>query len=175
MKLLIASNNKHKVAEIKMALCGKFESITSLDEEGIVCAPDENGNSFLENALIKARAVAQFTDKVVLADDTGLCVSALNGLPGIHSARYAGNGESVANRIKLLAEMQGKQDRSAYFTTTLVLLYPEGHYLTALGRVDGYILTEEHGQCGFGYDSLFFCPELNKTFAEATETEKLNR
>ncbi len=174
MKLLIASNNKHKVEEIKAALADKFETIASLADEGIVCEPEENGSTFLENALIKARAVAKFTDKVVLADDTGLCVTALNGRPGINSARYAGSHENAANRAKLLFELDGKVDRSAYFTTTVVLLYPNGSYIAAEGRVDGCILTEEHGTCGFGYDSLFFCPELGKTFAEATAAEKLS-
>lgn len=174
MKLLIASNNQHKISEIKLALQGRFESICSLQEDGIACNPQETGKTFLENALLKANAVAQYTDKAVLADDTGLCVNALNGRPGIYSARYACSHDGAANRIKLLYEMKDKKDRSAYFTTTVVLRYPDGSYVTANGRVDGYILTEEHGSCGFGYDSLFFCPELNKSFAEATEREKLS-
>lgn len=171
--LLIASNNKHKIAEIKTALGGYFGNITCLEEEDIFCDPVENGKTFFENAMIKARAAAEFTNKPVLADDTGLCVLALNGQPGVNSARYAGDHESAANRAKLLNELKNQKNRSAYFTTTVVLLYPDGHYLTAEGCVHGIITEQEHGYCGFGYDSLFFCPELNKTFAQASAEEKL--
>lgn len=171
--LLIASNNSHKISEIKTALKGHFDSICSLGEDGIVCDPDETGKTFLENALIKAHAVAKLTNKIVLADDTGLCVASLDGAPGVFSARYAVGHESSANRRKLLRELEGVADRRAYFETCAVLLYPDGRCVTAEGRVDGYILTEERGVCGFGYDSIFFCPELNKTFAEATAEEKL--
>ena len=180
MKLLIASNNKHKIEEIKAVLQGKFESITSLAEEGIVCDPDETGETFYENALIKAQAVAKFTDKVILADDTGLCVNALNGRPGVYSARYADKlpfGEkghdSAANRRKLLTELQGISDRTAYFQSVVVLLYPDGKIVTGQGRVDGRIVDEEIGANGFGYDCIFYSTELHKTFAEASTTEKL--
>ena len=179
MQLLIASNNKHKIEEIKAVLEGKFDKITSLAEEGIACDPDETGKTFYENALIKAQAVAKLTDKVILADDTGLCVNALNGRPGVRSARYADEpfGEkghdSAANRRKLLAELQGITERSAYFQSVVVLLYPNGKVLTGEGRVDGYILEQEQGFNGFGYDCIFYATELNKTFAEATTAEKL--
>ena len=180
MKLLIASNNQHKVEEIKAVLCGKFDEITSLSEEGIDCDPVENGKTFLENALIKARAVARLTDKAVLADDTGLCVNALNGQPGVHSARYASEfpfvehgHDSAANRRKLLAELHDATDRSAYFQTVVVLLYPNGKTITGEGKVYGHIIEHEQGDNGFGYDSIFYSDELHKTFAEATTTEKL--
>ena len=174
MKLVIASNNKHKIEEIKAVLQGKFEEITTLNDEGIVCDPDENGETFLENALIKARAIAQYTDKAVLADDTGLCVKALHGRPGVHSARYASAHDSVANRRKLLAELEGTTDRSAYFKTVVVLLYPDGKVLTGEGEVHGRIIAEEHGSNGFGYDCIFYSDELHKTFAEASTEEKLS-
>ena len=180
MNLLIASNNKHKIEEIKAVLKGKFDSITSLAEEGIVCDPEETGETFYENALIKARAVGKFSDKAILADDTGLCVAALNGRPGVRSARYADDfslGEkghdSAANRRKLLLELKGATDRSAYFQTVVVLLYPNGKLLTGVGKVEGRIIEHEQGANGFGYDCIFYCTELNKTFAEASTMEKL--
>ncbi len=173
MKLLIASNNKHKIEEIKKALANKFEEITSIEEEGIVCDPEENGKTFYENALIKAQTVAQFTDKAVLADDTGLCVDALDGRPGVHSARYADDHDSAANRRKVLAELAHEPNRSAHFETVVVLLFPDGKTIYGKGRIDGYILDKETGSNGFGYDSVFFSTELGKTFAQATIDEKL--
>ena len=173
MNLLIASYNKHKIEEIKAVLNGKFDTITSLCEEGIVCDPDETGETFYENALIKAQAVAKFTDKVILADDTGLCVKALNGRPGVHSARYSSDHDSAANRRKVLAELKGITERSAYFQTVVILLYPDGKIVTGEGKVDGYIIGDEKGTNGFGYDSIFYSTELNKTFAEASSSEKL--
>lgn len=172
MKLLIASNNQHKIDEIKQILNGKFDEIISLSESGITCDPDENGANFYENALIKAEAIAQYTDCTVLADDTGLCVNCLDGRPGINSARYAGNHDHAANRAKLLQEMRNATDRSAYFTTVVILRYPNGQILCGTGCVDGRILTEECGTNGFGYDSLFYCNELQKSFAEASADEK---
>ena len=173
MKLLIASNNQHKIEEIKAVLHDKFDEITTLSEAGIDCDPEENGQTFLDNALIKAKAVAKYTDKVVLADDTGLCVNALGGQPGVHSARYAGNHDSAANRRKLLCELANSADRSAYFKTIVVLLYPDGTFKTGEGEVHGHIIDEEQGENGFGYDCIFYSTELNKTFATATTAEKL--
>lgn len=172
MKLLIASNNQHKIDEIKQILGGKFEQIMSLNEADIDCDPEENGSTFAENALIKAEAVAKLTNMAVLADDTGLCVDELGGAPGVHSARYAGDHDNAKNRAKLLAELDGKTNRNAHFETAVALLYPNGKLVTATGRVDGKILRAEVGQGGFGYDSLFFCDELGKSFAEATPQEK---
>lgn len=172
MKLLIASNNQHKIDEIKQILGNKFEQILSLSEAGIVCDPEENGKTFLDNALIKVRAVAKLTDMPVLGDDTGLCVDALNGAPGVHSARFAGDHDNAKNRAKLLYELQDETNRKAHFSTTVALLYPDGRLVTAEGRVDGEILHTEVGANGFGYDSLFYCNEIGKTFAEATAEEK---
>lgn len=172
MKLLIASNNQHKIDEIKQILGNKFEQILSLSEAGIVCDPEENGKTFLDNALIKVRAVAKLTDMPVLGDDTGLCVDALNGAPGVHSARFAGDHDNVKNRAKLLYELQDETNRKAHFSTAVALLYPDGRLVTAEGRVDGEILHTEVGANGFGYDSLFYCNEIGKTFAEATAEEK---
>lgn len=172
MKLLIASNNQHKTDEIKQILGNKFEQILSLSEAGIVCDPEENGKTFLDNALIKVRAVAKLTDMPVLGDDTGLCVDALNGAPGVHSARFAGDHDNAKNRAKLLYELQDETNRKAHFSTAVALLYPDGRLVTAEGRVDGEVLHAEVGTNGFGYDSLFYCDEIGKTFAEATAEEK---
>lgn len=172
MKLLIASNNQHKIDEIKQILGNKFEQILSLSEAGIVCDPEENGKTFLDNALIKVRAVAKLTDMPVLGDDTGLCVDALNGAPGVHSARFAGDHDNAKNRAKLLYELQDETNRKAHFSTAVALVYPDGRLVTAEGRVDGEILHTEVGANGFGYDSLFYCNEIGKTFAEATAEEK---
>ena len=172
MKLLIASNNQHKIDEIKQILGNKFEQILSLSEAGIVCDPEENGKTFLDNALIKVRAVAKLTDMPVLGDDTGLCVDTLNGAPGVHSARFAGDHDNAKNRAKLLYELQDETNRKAHFSTAVALLYPDGRLVTAEGRVDGEILHAEVGTNGFGYDSLFYCNEIGKTFAEATAEEK---
>lgn len=172
MELLIASNNAHKIEEIKTILKDKFDKIYCLKDLGIVCDPEENGTSFSENALIKATAVAQHTDLPVLADDTGLCVNALHGAPGVHSARYAGDHDHAKNRRKLLADLHGETDRSAYFETAVVLLYPDGRKVVANGKVCGRILEKEDGTNGFGYDSIFFCDELSKSFGVASADEK---
>ncbi len=174
-ELLIASNNQHKAEEIRLFLSTHFDAIYTLADKDIVCEPKETGNCFYENALIKARAVAQFINMPILADDTGLCVDALGGQPGIFSARYAGSEhDNNANRKKLLRVLRGTTNRKAHFETVVVLLYPDGRILSGEGRVDGHIMTEEHGKNGFGYDSIFFCDELNKSFAEATVSDKMN-
>lgn len=172
MKLVIASNNAHKIAEIKEILQGKFEEMYSLAELGIHCDPEENGTTFLDNALIKANEIAKHTTLAVLGDDTGLCVDALNGEPGVMSARYAGDHDSAKNRQKLLIELANQSNRNAHFETCVALRYPDGKIVTAFGRVDGIILTEERGNGGFGYDCLFFSTELGKTFGESTSEEK---
>lgn len=172
MKLVIASNNAHKIAEIKQILQGKFEDIYSLAEMGIDCDPEENGTNFWENALIKVNEIAKHTTFAVLGDDTGLCVEALNGAPGVMSARYAGDHDNTKNRKKLLQELANETNRNAYFETCVALRYPDGKIVTASGKVYGEILTEERGSGGFGYDCLFFSTELNKTFGEATSEEK---
>lgn len=172
MNLLIASNNSQKIKEIKSILKDRFDNIVSLKEAKINCDPEENGQTFYENALIKANEIAKHTSFTVLADDTGLCVNSLNGEPGVYSARYGGDHDNAKNRNKLLEKLQQKSDRSAYFQTAVVLRYPDGTTFAADGRVDGRILERETGGNGFGYDCIFFCDELGKSFGEATEEEK---
>ena len=172
MKLVIASNNEHKIEEIKQILQGKFEEMYSLAEMGIDCDPVEDGQTFLDNALIKVNEIAKYTQYAVLGDDTGLCVEALGGAPGVMSARYAGDHDNAKNRAKLLYELQNATNRNAHFETVVALRYPDGKIVTAFGRVDGLIATEERGDIGFGYDSLFYSIELGKTFGQSTREEK---
>ena len=172
-ELVIASNNRHKAHEIKEMLEGKFDRIYTLTELGINVDPEETAPDFLGNARIKAKAIAAYTDKAVIADDSGLEVDALGGAPGVHSARYAGEPCSDQNNNnKLLCEMQGAKDRSARFVTTMVLRFPSGKTIVGIGEVKGEILLELKGQNGFGYDPLFYSYELKKTFGEASEIEK---
>ncbi len=176
-KIVLASNNKHKISEFKEIL-NDYE-ILSLNDIGFTDEIVEDGNSFLENAFIKTDAVSVFLknkglDYIVIADDSGLCCDSLDGAPGIYSARYAGDGHNdQANRDKLLKELSGK-DRSAYFICVIAVLYPNGVKKSFEGRVDGYITEEEIGDKSFGYDCIFYSNELNKTFGEANDLEKNN-
>lgn len=173
MKLAIATNNQHKLQEIRAILGDSFEELLSLNDLGIDVDVEETGTTLEENALIKARAILALSGIATLADDTGLMVDALNGAPGVYSARYAGEEHNDAkNRALLLKNLDGVKDRSAHFATVIALCYPDGKTLTASGRVNGEILLSERGTEGFGYDSLFFSTELGKTFAEATQAEK---
>ncbi len=173
MKLAIATNNQHKLQEIRAILGDSFEELLSLKDLGIDVDVEETGTTLEENALIKARAILALSGIATLADDTGLMVDALNGAPGVYSARYAGEEHNDAkNRAMLLKNLDGVKDRSAHFATVIALCYPDGKTLTASGRVNGEILLSERGTEGFGYDSLFFSTELGKTFAEATQAEK---
>ena len=176
-KIVLASNNKHKISEFKEIL-NDYE-ILSLNDIDFTDEIIEDGNSFLENAFIKTDAVSVFLknkglDYIVIADDSGLCCDSLDGAPGIYSARYAGDGHNdQANRDKLLKELSGK-DRSAYFICVIAVLYPNGVKKSFEGRVDGYITEEEIGDKSFGYDCIFYSNELNKTFGEANDLEKNN-
>lgn len=173
MKLAIATNNQHKLQEIRAILGDSFEELLSLKDLGIDVDVEETGTTLEENALIKARTILALSGIATLADDTGLMVDALNGAPGVYSARYAGEEHNDAkNRALLLKNLDGVKDRSAHFATVIALCYPDGKTLTASGRVNGEILLSERGTEGFGYDSLFFSTELGKTFAEATQAEK---
>lgn len=173
MKLAIATNNQHKLQEIRAILGDSFEELLSLKDLGIDVDVEETGKTLEENALIKARAILALSGIATLADDTGLMVDALRGAPGVYSARYAGEEHDDAkNRALLLKNLNGIKDRSAHFATVIALCYPDGKTLTASGRVNGEILLSERGTEGFGYDSLFFSTELGKTFAEASQAEK---
>ncbi|MCI5791140.1 MAG: XTP/dITP diphosphatase [Clostridiales bacterium] len=173
MKLVIASNNGNKVREIKEILGGFFKEIYSLKELNVDIEVEETGKTFRENAYLKAKAVSDITKACVIADDSGLCVNALDGAPGLYSARYAGEEQNdAANKKLLLKNMADKTDRSAYFVTAIVLLYPDGKEIYAEGRTEGSILYAEEGTRGFGYDALFFSKDLQKSFGLATSEEK---
>ena len=173
MKLIIASNNAHKLVEIEAILGDYFGEILSLREAGIEHETVEDGDTFLANALKKAREIAALSGCCALADDSGLCVDALGGAPGIYSARFSGvHGDDAANRRVLLEKMRGVTDRGAHFTCAIALVRPDGSEVTAEGKFYGQIGTEERGRNGFGYDSLFYVPEYGMTNAEMTSEQK---
>ena len=173
MKIVFATNNKNKLREIREILGPDFE-IVSLSEIG--CHEDipETGDTLEENALQKAQFVCDRYNIGCFADDTGLEVEALGGEPGVHSARYAEgtDHDSEANMAKLLANLEGKSDRSAKFRTIIVLLEPHANPLYFEGRVDGHIATEKHGTEGFGYDPIFVPEWYDKSFAQLGEDIK---
>lgn len=172
MKIAIATNNPGKLREIRAILGGFFDEALSLSDLGIDIDIEETGTTLTENALIKARTIRDLTGLPALADDSGLMVDALGGAPGVYSARYAGEEhDDKKNNALLLKNLEGKP-RDAKFCSVIALCYPDGRELTAEGSVEGTILEEERGKGGFGYDPLFFSPELGKTFAEATPEEK---
>ena len=169
--LVIASGNAHKIKEI--AEIFTQYNVVSQKQMGFNEDVEETGATFMENAIIKATAAAQALDLPVLADDSGLCVDALNGAPGVYSARYSGrHGDDKANRETLLKAMQGVENRKAHFACALALVYPNGEKITAVGQTHGKILQEETGDGGFGYDPLFESDDLQKSFGVATAEEK---
>lgn len=172
--LIIATNNKNKVKEIKEILSGHFSDILSMAEAGIAIDIVEDGATFIENALIKAKAIrALKPDFAVLADDSGLCVDALGGEPGIRSARYSGEGANdQKNNELLLKNMQGVKNRNAKFMCAIALILADGTQIVSQGESLGEIMHEAKGENGFGYDPLFFSYDLNKPFAQASSEEK---
>ena len=173
MKLIIASNNKHKIFEIKTILGAKFDSILSLSEAGVVHETVEDGTTFMENALKKAREIAELTGAVALADDSGICAHALDNAPGIFSARFAGeHGDDEANNDLLLEKLADKPDRTAHYTCAIALVYPDGKEVTAEGDLYGTIIDMRRGNGGFGYDPLFVPEGDTRTVAEMTDEEK---
>ncbi len=173
MKLIIASNNAHKLEEIKAILGGAFEEILSLREAGIVHETVEDGATFAANAEKKAREIMELSGCCALADDSGLCVDALGGAPGIYSARFAGeHGNDAANRRKLLDMLADTDERAAHFSCAMALVRPDGSMTAAEGYVYGEIARAEAGENGFGYDSLFYLPERGCTMAQLPPDEK---
>ena len=171
VRLVVASGNKNKLREIA-EIFPDFE-VVSQKQMGFDEDVEETGLTFAENALIKARAAAKALNEIVLADDSGLCVDALNGAPGVFSARYCGyHGDDEKNRKVLLQNMDGITDRKAHFTSAIALVFPDGKELVAEGHTYGEILHEETGDGGFGYDCLFFSDDLQKSFGVATAEEK---
>ncbi len=175
MKIVLASRNKKKIAELQTLLGEYIEDIEilSLDDVGIHGEIEENGESFAENALIKANAAAT-SGYIGIGDDSGLEVYALGGAPGIYSARYAGgHGDDEANNQLLLKNLEGVADRSARFVCALACVFPDGREsICVIGKAEGEIISEYRGEGGFGYDPLFYFPPLGKTFGELSAEEK---
>ena len=170
-RLVVATGNMHKLREIA-EIFTDFE-VVSQKEMGFDEDVEETGVTFAENALIKARAASKALNCIALADDSGLCVDALGGAPGVYSARYCGyHGDDQKNRDLLLENMQGVENRAAHFTSAIALVYPNGKEVVVEGHTYGKILHEETGTGGFGYDCLFESDDLKKSFGLATAEEK---
>ncbi len=176
MKLLIASNNAHKVREIEEILAGYFDEMVTMREAGLDIDVVEDGATFRENAVKKATEILEKSGfDAALADDTGLCVDALDGAPGVYSARYAGEGhDTLANNALLMENMKDVPDeqRTCRFSCCVALARKGQPVLVAEGKAEGMLLRAPAGENGFGYDPYFFYPPLGKTFAELTAQEK---
>lgn len=175
MKLLIATNNQGKARELVALLSDSMWECTTPAQEGITLDPEETGKTFEENAVIKARSFARASGLITLADDSGLEVEALNGAPGIHSARYAGPDATDAQRNDyLLARLSGVpwEKRQARFRCVIAIAFPDERLVLCKGECPGLIAFEPRGENGFGYDPIFYLPELGKTMAELTPEEK---
>ena len=176
MKLLIASNNAHKVREIEEILSGYFDEMVTMREAGLDIDVVEDGATFRENAVKKATEILEKSGfDAALADDTGLCVDALGGAPGVYSARYAGEGHDTnANNALLMENMKDVPDdqRTCRFTCCVALARRGKPVLAVEGKAEGLLLRASAGENGFGYDPYFFYPPLGKSFAELTAQEK---
>ena len=173
MKIILATKNKGKIKDFeKLTDKMDIEVLSILDN---IDFPDvvEDGKTFEENSAKKALEITKYTGIITVSDDSGLCVDALNGEPGIYSARYTGEEcDYKKNQDLLLKNLNGIKDRNAHFETCIALVLPDGKEFTATGRTDGYILEEPIGTNGFGYDPVFFSNVLQKSFAQATMVEK---
>ncbi len=167
--IVLASGNKDKLREIRQILTDY--SIVPCSELGFLDDVEETGETFYENALLKAMAVSKALNLPALADDSGLCVEALNWGPGIYSARYSGLGNKGNNDL-ILKNMQGEKNRTAKFVSCIVYYSPNGEIVTATGETYGKILFKEEGENGFGYDPIFYSDDLNKSLGIASPEEK---
>ncbi|HDZ5065573.1 TPA: RdgB/HAM1 family non-canonical purine NTP pyrophosphatase [Campylobacter jejuni] len=179
MKIILATSNKHKVLELKEIL--KDFEIYAFDEVLTPFEIEENGKTFKENALIKAKAVFNALDKeqkkdfIALSDDSGICVDVLGGNPGIYSARFSGKGDDKSNRDKLVSEMMNKgfKQSKAHYVAAIAMVGLMGEFSTH-GTMHGHVIDTEKGDNGFGYDSLFIPKGFDKTLAELSTDEKNN-
>lgn len=174
MEFVLASNNKKKIAELQAILSSKLPNIKilSLSDIGFTGDIEENGTTFEENSVIKASVPAKM-GYIGIADDSGLCVDALNGAPGIYSARYSGGGDEENIRL-LLENMKNVPtgERGAHFVCVMSCVFPDGKIISVKGTVSGQILEKRKGTGGFGYDPLFYYPPFDKTFSELSQEEK---
>lgn len=172
MRIILASNNQHKVDEFKKVLFPLGYNVISLKEAQIEVEPDENGKTFKENALTKCLAVSKYTNDIILSDDSGLEIHALNNFPGIYSARFMEGHPYTDKFIAINEKLNGKDDKSANFNCTLCLYNFEKNPIYFEGKCEGLIIDKPRGNNGFGYDPIFYFPLLGKTFAELSPEEK---
>lgn len=176
MKVLAATSNRGKISEISQILSGTGITILTPHEAGLLLDVEENGVTFEANAVIKAHTWRRYSGYPTLADDSGLCVDALGGRPGVHTARFAGDGATDRENYEMLLKlMEGVTDRQAHFMCVVALAISDDMVITAFGRCDGVILHGPIGEGGFGYDPVFFDPETGKSFAQLTDNEKNTR
>ena len=173
MKFVLATHNPGKIQEMQAILSQLGVEVVSPAELGVDVDVEETGETFAENAMLKAKAICAAAGLPAIADDSGLCVDALNGGPGVYSARYGGEGLDDVGRTRLLLQnMRGQTTRAAHFACAIACAFPNGDTLTAEGRCDGAVAFAPMGQGGFGYDPVFLVPEKAKTFSQMTAEEK---
>ena len=172
MKLVLASQNKGKLKEMQKILQDLGVEVVLQSELGLHLDVEETGTTFAENSMLKAKAVMEASGLPAIADDSGLCVDWLNGAPGVYSARYGGLDSDEARYRLLLENMRGATNRAAHFHTDIVCCFPNGDVLQAEGDCFGTIAYAPAGEGGFGYDPIFFVPQLRKTFSQLTADEK---
>lgn len=173
MKLVLASKNQKKLAEMREILSALGVEVVMESDVGVDVDVEETGTTFAENAALKARAVCAASGLPAIADDSGLCVDALNGAPGVYSARYGGGELDDVGRYRLLlGNMRGQTDRRCGFVSAICCVFPNGDEITARGECRGTLAYAPQGENGFGYDPIFFVPEKKKTFAQLTAEEK---
>ncbi|MGM9565318.1 XTP/dITP diphosphatase [Evtepia sp.] len=173
MKAVLASHNKKKMAEMRAILSELGVEILSQADVGVDIEPEETGTTFEENARIKAEAIMQATGLPAIADDSGLVVDALNGEPGVYSARYGGEGLDDTGRWQLLLKnMEGKENRACRFVSVICCAFPDGSQLMTRGECHGVVAEGPRGEGGFGYDPVFWLPEKGKSMAELSPEEK---
>lgn len=172
MKIVLASNNAHKLEELRAILSTLGMDVVAQKEMNINIEPEENGTTFEENSYIKAKTIMDACGLPTIADDSGLMVDALNGEPGVYSARFGGR-ETEKDRLNYLLErMQGVENRNAKFVSVITMLTPDGKKIVARGECPGKILNAPQGENGFGYDPVFFVEERACTFAQLSSQEK---
>ena len=173
MKAVLASNNKKKMVEMRAILGELGVEVLSQADVGVSIEPEENGTTFEENSRIKAVAIMEATGLPAIADDSGLVVEALDGAPGVYSARYGGEGLDDTGRWQLLLKnMEGKENRACKFVSVICCAFPDGTQLMARGEVHGVVAQGPSGEGGFGYDPIFWLPEQGKSMAELSAEEK---
>ena len=173
MKFVLASQNQKKLVEMNAILSHLGIEVCSEAQAGVDVEVEETGTTFEENSLLKAKAVMEASGMPAVADDSGLCVDALSGAPGVYSARYGGPELDDAGRYRLLLEnMRGQTPRTAKFVSVITCCFPNGDVISARGECPGTIAFVPMGEGGFGYDPVFFIPSLKKTFAQLSPEEK---